>query len=533
MKKLLKISLFLLSFGVMTFVACKKEVFTSPTGNTTFTTASSREGLPRVEREMLWFNSYSDAKNFVADLETKEAEPEIFNAAYADLGVNIFAEEVPNLTDHPVCLKTERSLRHISARSIEEARINQQLNAGAEVFSIVEDPFWKTILNKDNAVHIGSRIFKYYDNGGMSIVLNNDWALYERIKTKQFDEIRAEYNLIITSDMRSEWDKYFILGNEGEIIENKNVFIPSIHSSINVNGKRAFFNASLIEGTPSCKWIYSDNTSSFGLLPAREINADEPVSIEISNGNGIITTVLSSPLSCSIENFNITILSNCQVKVELPGFDPSKDPNHNIKWVFSDGTIGTTNPFTKSNATSGTVTCQKIFKNYPGFNGEVACFLTKPFDLGCCAEKKSISRQRIFTNAGGSGSDWRIDASLWVKNGEVGCESKHFKKNGIGVFVLSSLFANVNGACVDIQGNYLREQIVKGVKSCNVQNVPNPSGNCLKQGQWSGSVSLSIPDNNVIFADPGKLSSGHRLRVPGGAAWFGFGLNGVPRLVLN
>ena len=139
----------------------------------------------------------------------------------------------------------------------------------------------------------------------------------------------------------------------------------------------------------------------------------------------------------------------------------------------------------------------------------------------------------VTPNAGGSSSNWKIDAALWLKSGEVGCESRHFKKNGVGIWINASFISNVNGACVDIRGNYLREEVLNGKKSCKTQNVPTPSSNCLGQGQSSGSVSLKISDNNNIFVDPGKLSSGHRLRVPGGPNWFGFGLNGVPRLVLN
>jgi len=45
------------------------------------------------------------------------------------------------------------------------------------------------------------------------------------------------------------------------------------------------------------------------------------------------------------------------------------------------------------------------------------------------------------------------------------------------------------------------------------------------------SISVKIPDVDKIFREPNKLTSCHRLNVNG--TWFGFGLNGVPRLILD
>ncbi|HQW12674.1 MAG TPA: hypothetical protein PK076_07450 [Saprospiraceae bacterium] len=52
---------------------------------------------------------------------------------------------------------------------------------------------------------------------------------------------------------------------------------------------------------------------------------------------------------------------------------------------------------------------------------------------------------------------------------------------------------------------------------------------------WSGSKYLIYPSGAAglsdVFVDPGNLTSGYIVKVKG--TWFGFGLDGVPRLELN
>ena len=528
MKRLIKNSLLLVSFGILTFFACKKETISTVAkqnaGNSEIT---SRSGTPYIEREMLWFSSYNEANNFVEDLKTREKNETLLVEAFTKLGINVDVEENPNLTSHPVCLVAENDLGHISARKLEEIVINQKLNNGEDVFSIIENPFWKTIMNKDNAVHIGNRIYKFYKDGSIAIVLNDDWTLYESLKTKQFDELRIVRNLILTNDMRSDWDKYFELTPEGDIAANKIVFMPLVSPVLKPNGKKTFVNVSLIEGTPTYKWVYADNTFSMGVVPNRDLELNETVTLIATNGLGSTATILLPPAACSVENFVITILENNQVKVEYPGFNPVTDPNYTIKWVFSDGTTSTANPFIKTNAGSGSVTCTLIRKS----DGTNACSFTKSFILNCTGIKKRSERFQNFANAAESGDTWRMEAALWVKNGEVGCETKHYKKNFIGSWVLATYISNISGACVDMQGNYLREQVQNGSKFCIKQNVD--SKYCLPYKASSGSINLNISDKNNIFVDPGKLSSSHTLLVKNGKYYIGFGINGNPRLVLN
>jgi hypothetical protein len=123
---------------------------------------------------------------------------------------------------------------------------------------------------------------------------------------------------------------------------------------------------------------------------------------------------------------------------------------------------------------------------------------------------------------GGSGKPIRIEAALWVKNNEVGCKSKHFGKGILGWVQLNLIF-NTNGVRIDIDGSYLNGS------NCTKKTVKQE--NILSAGSSNGSIDLKIPDAGQNFADPGKLSSGHRIRILPGD-WFGIGY-GTPRLVLN
>ncbi|MDO8366322.1 MAG: hypothetical protein Q7T20_05950 [Saprospiraceae bacterium] len=98
----------------------------------------------------------------------KEADTAQVRSAYTSLGINVNAEYLPNLTDYPICLLKEQAIGgYTSARKAEETVINAALDNGDDnINSIVNFPFWKTALNADRAVHIGNRIYKYYDNGG-------------------------------------------------------------------------------------------------------------------------------------------------------------------------------------------------------------------------------------------------------------------------------------------------------------------------------------------------------------------------------
>lgn len=172
---------FLIAIVILGIYSCAKDDVKNE-HNAQFTT-ENRSALPSVINGMLHFDTYSDFKAYIANLEEMENDSNQVTAAYIQLGVDLTQEFLPNLTDYPVSLRKEQQLSGFtSARKAEETIINNALNSGDDsVFSIVSDPFLKSALNTNFSVHIGTRIFKYYDNDGIVIVLNNDWTRYNQI----------------------------------------------------------------------------------------------------------------------------------------------------------------------------------------------------------------------------------------------------------------------------------------------------------------------------------------------------------------
>ena len=315
--------------------------------------------------------------------------------------------------------------------------------------------------------------------------------------------------------------KYFILDENGDIQDEKQLLIPRINTILTANGKKSIFNSSLVEtlsGNPTYKWIYQDNSSSFGLIPNRELNIDEPVQLEIDNGNG---TILASPndwWGCSMSGFNVTVLSDGSVKLELPGL--ANTPQATIKWILSDGTISNENPFITTKIKDGSkVTCQLLYKG----TNEVACQATKTISLKC-GDKGSISRSDLLSNGG---STWKLDCELWVKNNEVGCSMKYLKRSvvlGVEVF----LPAKSGGVSQTFSGTYIREKIVSNGKTCTPIFGSGSKG--YGSGTWPTSFSVTVSDPANIFRDPSKLSSTHSLSING--VPMGPGVT-LPKLVLN
>lgn len=486
-------------------------------------TAHSRSGdLPAVTHGMLHFNSFPQLMAFTQSLEAQEADTTLVKNAYAALGIDVTAETIPNLTDHPICLTTEIAIGgYTSARKAEENAINTALDQGdSTIHSIVLFPYWKTALNAEGAVHVGRRIYKYYDNGGIAIVLNDDWTLYEAIKTQLFEDLQQSYNLIITSDAREGWEQFFTINPDESIGADKLIFQPLFRATEATEGNLAITNFSWVESTAGLAtftWIYSDNTTSTGPNPNRVISPTDAITVIVDNGAGTRDTLsgVESILACSTDNFTITYLSNNQIRFELPGFNPSNPANlYTIRWEFSNGSYSTTNPVVKTFGANGTATCKLLHKN----SGEVACLFTKPFFIKC-GDKKEVNGTYIFTQCG---QRWKLDGSIWVKTGEVGCKVKYLKR--VGVLWLP---ANNQAACTNLSGTYIRE-VYNPNKSC--LTITASGTKCLGNGTFPTSVSYTIPEVPSVFADPGNLSASLGIQVCG--VFRGWGYAGFPRLVL-
>jgi hypothetical protein len=129
---------------------------------------------------MLHFNTYADFEGYIENLEELENDTNQVITAYTQLGVDLTEEFLPNLTDYPVALRIEQQITGFtSTRKAEETVINNALNSGNDtIFTIISDPFLKSALNTDYAVHIGTRIFKFFKDDQLAIISNNDWNTY-------------------------------------------------------------------------------------------------------------------------------------------------------------------------------------------------------------------------------------------------------------------------------------------------------------------------------------------------------------------
>jgi hypothetical protein len=174
-----------------------------------------------------------------------------------------------------------------------------------------------------------------------------------------------------------------------------------------------------------------------------------------------------SPLACDFsEDLRVTNLSGGKIRVELPyqGYDI-------YEWTFSDGSKASGNPLIIdcNQKSSGTVTLDVwvLDPTVPTGKRRI-CRGTVAFFCNC-GEKKEKKRTLEWPNAGGSGKKIKIEAIIWVKDGEIGCRSKHWGKNIFGIWVPLNLIFNTTGVFANITGSFKRE-VTPGI--CIIVNQP-------------------------------------------------------------
>jgi hypothetical protein len=477
---------------------------------------TSRTNTPSVINGMLHFDTYSDFSTFQNNLKQLELDTNELKSAYLYFGIDLNADSIPNLTDHPVCLKTESLLQGFeSLRKIEEQAINQILNSGGDTFSIVSEPFFKTAINSNRSVHIGNRIYKFFDNGGVVIVINNDWTAYNEIKYANYENINQTLNVRTykIQDIGEPSDSSVITSSK--IIHD--IKIKQIQSA---NGQYSIINESAIEisdGTiPIYRWEYPDNTYSIGLNPDRMLANVDLIKLKITNFNTDIVFAENIAGECiiAIGPNNIISKNNCSFDFNATFGDFSQS-QWDVEWTFSDGTKNTNWVFSKQFSSSVTVTL---------------CYINKISKVRCCGSKFLISTscdcgikktRNVELIKEVNGQKWRIQASIWVKAGEVGCEMKYLRKFWVGWLAASN-----DGVVTDLSGTYKRQL---ADKSC--LDVSAYGSKALGKGTYPTSISFTQSDIQNIFRESNKLTSGHKVNVKG--TWFGFGINGVSRLILD
>lgn len=270
--------------------------------NVQFST-ENRNALPTVINGMLHFDTYLDFQAYITNLEQLQNDTNQIKTAFTELGVDLTQEFLPNLTDYPVALRKEQLIiGFTSARKAEETVINNALNNGDNsMFSIIFDPYLKSALNTDNAVHIGTRIFRFFNNGGVAIVLNNDWSTYNTIKTLPYLEINPAPNIYITNQVTELWSDIYNLDVNGNPISEKPFTNPEFVLQNDISPCDHYPNfltvVTLDNGEirftvnykfSKYKWTFGDGTVLFGKTVQKKITTSGMVNIIIYNADGTI-----------------------------------------------------------------------------------------------------------------------------------------------------------------------------------------------------------------------------------------------------
>lgn len=327
---------------------------------------------------MLHFDSYQAFEAYVQTMAELEADTNEIRNAYAELGISpdtdsLSSEEeardyIHSFTFNPVCkIYEDRVPGFVSARSKEEAAIKLGMLEGEDEFdSLLDDPYLKSALNEYDAVHIGTRIFKFFEDGGLAIILEDDWGLFDGIKhLTSFDSVPSSAKLIATNTLKENWQSYYHFNTDGSIGAEKSYQVPGV----------------------------------------------------VAQG-----TVLACDIPAS--SFQVTQLANGQVRVELPnsGYDIHE-------WTLPDGTILQGNPLMLNcsdlGGNSATLRLD-VYTLAPWVPAGRIRRCTGWITVDCsCGEWRRREDQLIRTI---QGQTWRIRAAIWVRQGEAGCSMNYLRR---------------------------------------------------------------------------------------------------------
>ena len=433
--------------------SCAKDNDRIPTQKDT--TLQWRSTMPEIStiNGMLNFGSYQDFESTLDLLKSQEQDTLILKSAYLELGVNLDEDDeiTENLTDYPVCrLFEDNHVGYLSQRRYEENLINEDLNAGGDTWAIIEDPYFKTLVNTYNTVKIGSRIFKYFDNGGVAIILNNNWELYDSLKTTTYETLVSQQDLFVTNWDKKNWTSIYTFTQDNKIDGEKEFDLE-------------FEDEEDVQEHPACK--------------------------------------------LDTNRINIVHLDDGTMRLELLGHGPN-----NASWSFSNK-IETYegNPVIVPCDGSGRI-CVTIPVDFWPFICVGCKHYECPNSETCALALGRINRELIRTI---NGQTWRIQASLWLNRGEIGC-SNSYRRRRFGIWVPASN----DGVRTDVRGTYYR------TNDCLV--TFGSASKSLGKGTYPPSISATFNDIPEIGVN-GGLTSGHTVNVKG--TWFGFGIT-VPRLEL-
>ncbi|MFN0214620.1 MAG: PKD domain-containing protein [Saprospiraceae bacterium] len=498
-----------LAAAIVLFEFCSKEKTFSNNDNISYSASNRDIEIPTVADSILTFNSFEHLWGFVDYLRSQEADSALVNSAFVQLGIDPNAVEGNN-TDHPICLNFEHGKGYLSVRALEENYINSELNAGNDTInSIVANPYWKTVLNKYGSVRVGSRVYRFFDEGGVVIIANNDISIYNAIKYLPFEQITDSYNLRKSSVDAQEWSKYHNVSSAGQTVSTiqiKDVKIAQVNPN---NNAIQISNCSFYESNGvSYEWVYANGLTSTGVNPNKTFVENEALQLKVHHENGSIETSNIVVQICQITNFSVVHLGSSKFNFSLTPFG-----GFTFKWLFGDGgsALGSsvTHQYSLPPGTTVSVTVQALAGN------SIVCSFTKTIVLNpqTCGITKEKSGSKTFDNVDNTGKKWRIDGKVWVLNGSVGSSTKTLKRSGFIIYFWNA--TKVQSISAGLRGYYWRDITVGGVRVCEkvpdfdgfVRQICVPDPNCVTASyeQWV------IPENTPR-REANKLSSFHRFK---------------------
>lgn len=347
------------------------------------TEVTFRSSVPLVSNGMLHFSSYSDFEDYIGKLRTMSGDSSAVVAAYGRLGISsdldgismesAARQYIQHYTQHPICQEAELQLAGFSsARQAEEAVIKAgMLDGDDDAQTLIAEAYLKSALNADYAVKIGTRIFKFYENGGVLIVLNNNWPRYNEIKDLDYTLLKSGGSVVVTNSDKSEWGAYYHIDQSGKVA-----------------GERAY------------------------TLP--------------------VTVISEVALACDIpaSSFVVTQLAEGALRLEI-----TNNEYDLYEWTLPDGSVRQGNPvFLNCSELQGgmnsiVLDVYWVSPSNPNYRRRICSGVVR---VECsCGVWRRRDDQLIRTV---NGQTWRIRAALWVLPGQVGCEMNYLRKR-LGVWL--------------------------------------------------------------------------------------------------
>lgn len=222
---------------------------------------------------------------------TNDNDPTISEGLYNSLGISLQVRSSGIFyTRYPSSQVFDEANSFISKRQkIENWKISEMNSGNNNIFSMVSQPYFKSILNTDGAVRIGDRIYVHFDSGLIAMVANNDIAAYNYVINTDENELFNKFNVRIFHKHYA--DKYVERMNNGSFIEYL-VSDFKVDLLTDMNGVTSLTNRSVFElindSKPIFEWSYSDGTVEIGNQPSRTISMNESVSVSVKSTDGEI-----------------------------------------------------------------------------------------------------------------------------------------------------------------------------------------------------------------------------------------------------